>query len=185
MSEFVSVRGYEGYYKINQQGEVLSSYYGIILKHGRAEGYPVVRLYRPGCKAKGHTIHRLLAEHFIPNPSNLPQVNHKDGNRENFELDNLEWCTAKQNIQHAVDELGKRPWNTGMSFVDRRKTCENCKKSFNYKRKSTRFCSTSCSAKWRIQKYPHTINRERNPINGRLKAIELFKAGILKTEGKE
>jgi len=49
------------------------------------------------------SLHRLLALTFIPNPLNLPQVNHKDGNKLNNKLENLEWVTAKQNIQHAVD----------------------------------------------------------------------------------
>lgn len=46
-------------------------------------------------------IHKIIALLNIPNPDNLPQVNHKDGNKQNNSIDNLEWCTAKQNIQHA------------------------------------------------------------------------------------
>ena len=52
-------------------------------------------------KERKSSIHRLLAENFIPNPNNYEYVNHIDGNKANFDLSNLEWCTQKQNIYHS------------------------------------------------------------------------------------
>ena len=49
------------------------------------------------------TAHRLVAEHYLENPDNLPMVNHKDGNKINNHISNLEWCTCSQNTRHAFD----------------------------------------------------------------------------------
>lgn len=179
--QFIPIRGYEGYYFINQRGEVISTYTGFVLKHGLSAGYPRVTLYKPGSKPKGVHIHRLLAEHFVANPERLPMVNHINGDRLDFSLDNLEWVSAQYNVKDGYNR-GRKNWNNGLELVDRRRNCENCKQEFKYKRKSTRFCSTSCSAKWRIKHHPQTIERERDPITGRLLAIELFKQGMLKKD---
>lgn len=55
-------------------------------------------------KRKSFAIHRLVATAFIPNPNNLPQINHKDGNKDNNHVSNLEWCTNSYNQKHAIEK---------------------------------------------------------------------------------
>lgn len=55
-----------------------------------------------GLKDKNMKVHRLVANEFLPNPNNLPQINHKDGNKENNCVENLEWCNDKYNNNHAL-----------------------------------------------------------------------------------
>lgn len=64
-------------------------------------GYCCVTLNLEG-KRKNYRIHRLVAQCFIPNPNNLPQVNHIDGDKQNNRVDNLEWCDSSYNLRHAV-----------------------------------------------------------------------------------
>ena len=71
------------------------------IKH--KNGYLKIVLYDENGKSIEYALHRLVAETFIPNPENKPQVNHKDGNKLNNCVDNLEWCTAKENSIHAYN----------------------------------------------------------------------------------
>lgn len=87
-------------YLITKEGIVLSLRTNKLLRwHKECSGYLSVPI-RNG-KAHYMFLHRLLAEMFIPNPKNLPEVNHIDGNKENNSLDNLEWVTGSENIRHA------------------------------------------------------------------------------------
>lgn len=68
--------------------------------HSKENGYQRVVLSLDGC-GKYYYVHRLVANLFIPNPDNLPCVNHKDGDKSNNCVDNLEWCTRSENEKHA------------------------------------------------------------------------------------
>ena len=103
------IPGYEGYYQISNLGNVKSLKRETNNNHGKEEyiksqeirnGYYSVSLWKEG-KGKHYTIHRLLAELFIPNPDDKPQVNHIDGNKLNNNLLNLEWVTQEENARHA------------------------------------------------------------------------------------
>ena len=114
------IAGYDGLYQVSSFGRVKSldridseNHFrkGQIMKQkmtkgpGRGVGYMRVGL-RNGKRQKEYLVHRLVAIAFIPNPYNLPQINHKDGNRSNNCVDNLEWCDAKYNINYG--DRGKK-----------------------------------------------------------------------------
>jgi len=100
------ILGYKGVYQINDLAFVKS------LKRPRGKrdkiisscvaqtGYKTVVLFKNSVR-KIYLLHRLIAMAFIPNPENKPCINHKDGNKLNNSLDNLEWCTRAENNQHA------------------------------------------------------------------------------------
>ena len=68
----------------------------------RNKKYTVVTYTESG-KQTSYYVHRLVAEAFIPNPDDKPQVNHKDGNPSNNNVENLEWVTSKENVAHAYE----------------------------------------------------------------------------------
>ena len=113
--KWIDVKGFEGLYKVNEKGDVVTNYNrngkkGHTLKASvDKDGYSYVKLYKDG-KYSHKRINRLVAEAFIPNPENKPCVNHKDCDRSNDSVDNLEWCTAKENVQHSV-KLGRYKGN--------------------------------------------------------------------------
>lgn len=105
------IEGYEGLYEVSSYGRVkrLGGYdrfnrkkVSKILKLSyNNSGYYIVHLWKNGFR-KSKLLHRLVAETFIPNIDNLPQVNHKDENKSNNRVDNLEWCTAKYNSNYGT-----------------------------------------------------------------------------------
>lgn len=85
-------------YTIDENGTVVSLQRDKTIKQREEAGYMRVSLVNGS-----HYVHRLVAQAFIPNPENKPCVNHKDGNKKNNNVYNLEWCTHKENSKHAYD----------------------------------------------------------------------------------
>ena len=113
MEEWKSIPGYEGLYEVSSYGRVKSLEISYVRKDGRmyhkpeiiltpknnGTGYFMVCLYKNKTH-KYYLIHRLVALVFLHNPDNLPCVNHKDEDKTNNRLDNLEWCTQQYNMNY-------------------------------------------------------------------------------------
>ena len=94
------IQGYEGVYAVTSCGKVYSYKSKKFLSLGkRRDGYLQITLHKND-KQKTYRVHRLVAEAYLPNPEGLPQVNHKDENKENNALPNLEWCDQKYNMNY-------------------------------------------------------------------------------------
>lgn len=118
------IPGYEGYYQVSNFGRVKSLDRTVIDKNGRVMkykgviltpqlnefGYEKVVLIKSG-KRKNFKIHQLVAIAFLDNPDNLPCINHKDGNKRNNMVSNLEWCTFGENNKHAYEKGLKEPYD--------------------------------------------------------------------------
>lgn len=116
--EWKDIVGFEGIYQISNFGRVKSlpklverGKWGSFtlperLLHpnvNKSRGYVEITLGTKKCPGRRFKVHRLVAEAFIPNPDNLPEVNHKDENKENNKVDNLEWCTRKYNANYGTN----------------------------------------------------------------------------------
>ena len=89
-------------YTISDKGEIVNTNTNKKLKgYIRKDGYVIISLSKGGKKYKCY-LHRLVAETFIPNPNNLPQVNHKDEDKSNNDVTNLEWITPKDNCNYGT-----------------------------------------------------------------------------------
>lgn len=129
------IKGYEGLYQVSNYGRVKS------FKHNKEKlrkevkdnmGYLIVNLSKNGNK-KIYKIHRLVAEAFLQNPNNYPQVNHKDENKINNRADNLEWCTAKYNSNYGtrnerMSNTKKEKYPKGNHYMNGRHHTEETKK---------------------------------------------------------
>lgn len=112
-----AIPGYEGHYEAGSNGEIKSLKYKSrsIMAYSMAgrsgNEYPSVTLTLNN-KHKRFYIHRLVSLAFLPNPENKKQVNHKDRNKLNNSVENLEWCTPKENMNHLYTKI-KASWRIG------------------------------------------------------------------------
>jgi hypothetical protein len=117
MEIWKDVVGYEGIYEISNLGRVKSLERSEWCGRNNSirvrkekfltcginrRGYRTAHLCKNG-KINGHMVHRIVALAFIPNPNNLPHINHIDGNSSNNHIENLEWCDPKHNVNHAYE----------------------------------------------------------------------------------
>lgn len=102
IEEFRDIPDYEGVYEVSNLGRVKNVETGRILKPFKTTtGYLKVDLCKNGIR-RSATIHRLVAYAFLPNPQNLPCVNHKDEDKTNNAVDNLEWCDHQYNNNYGT-----------------------------------------------------------------------------------
>ncbi len=171
---WLPIKNYEGFYEISNLGRVRSldrivyfknnkgsrQYIGKILKQKYHNGYAYVNLNK-NKKLEVLPVHRIVAEHFIPNPNNLPVVNHKDGIKANNYYWNLEWTTSSDNNLHAIKNGLKNNNTNGLKKInDKNKIPINCYKDGFFIEK---FDCASDAAKWLIKN--NIINKNTNIRN--------------------
>ena len=153
------IKDYEGIYQVSNLGRVKSlekvvnnrKYPEKIMKQTLSEDYLRVTLYK-NSKRNTKQVHRLVAEAFIPNPENKPQIDHKDANKTNNFVSNLRWCSQKENLDNpitkekqrkAASELGKKIWKKNLitnGTANRRKVlCIQTGEIFNSTAEAVRF----------------------------------------------
>lgn len=120
MEVWKPIKGYETYYEVSNYGNVRNLKTGYVMKKRHTyDGYVKVTL-TVNYKAKDFRVHRLVAETFIPNEHNKETVNHIDGNKDNNNVNNLEWADRHEQLEHA--------YKLGLKKPDR--GCDNCNSKF-------------------------------------------------------
>ena len=153
------IKGYEGIYEVSDQGRVRSMKFGKerILKLGSdKDGYLQVGLWKNG-ENKMCKVHRLVAQTFTPNPQNLPEVNHKDENKTNNSVQNLEWCDRKYNNNYGthIQRMAEKMTNGKLSkpvlqytksgkFVKEWKSATDVKRNLGF---AQQYISSCCTGK--------------------------------------
>jgi hypothetical protein len=128
MEVWKDIPGYDGMYQVSTNGTIYSTRYKRYRKLMKDRyGYSVVGLNKNGSQ-HFFLVHRLVAESFLPNPEKKPEVNHIDGNKQNNQIENLEWATRDENMEHAyavgLAKKGNVPQKPKKARYNRRFTVE-------------------------------------------------------------
>lgn len=161
-----SIPDFDGWYEASNLGRIRrvkpgrSTFIGRICQtHKSRDGYLRVHLFMNGERCQ-ELVHRLVASAFIPNPSNRPHINHKNGIKSDNSLDNMEWATAAENIKHAC-QTGLNPPNSGAKNGNAkltRQAVESIRKSWVPFRKT---------AKMLAEEYGVSLITVRRILNGK------------------
>lgn len=173
------IEGYEGLYQVSNFGRIKSLNYRHtekekIVKQDNSSGYKRVTLYKDGLRYR-QLVHRLVAEAFIPNPNNLPEINHKDECTSNNVVTNIEWCMPKYNCNYGTrmeritktKEKGVVQLTTKGEFIERFKSIANASRETGIDRKTIRECCQGNRNNQRkyIWKYSTEYDSIKNDMN--------------------
>ena len=144
MEIWKDVAGFDGFYQISNMGRV-KSVNGIRSLSYTRDGYAKVRLLHDG-KDKTYKVHRLVAEAFIPNTDNKETVNHKDGDKTNNKVENLEWADRSEQMLHAYILGLKKPVKTNRKLTPEQ--VEEIRRT--YKRQSKEYGTVALGRKYGV-----------------------------------
>ena len=131
-------------FQVSNDGRVRNKHGRILKGSINNNGYQMVHL-RTKDKNKLCTVHRLVAEAFIPNPDNLPFVNHKDENKLNNEAENLEWCTSSYNMNYGTCRKRISKTKRNNTYNTKPVRCIELRKTYPSTREAERQTGIDCS----------------------------------------